>query len=104
MCILKVHCRPGIVLASGDPALNKHRASALVQFTFLRGASKHRYNRSGGGAIHTQSTEPEAGQGGRGQYTLTTKSEAGSGDKGMRRAALNRGLGKGPLIWWPLRE
>lgn len=33
--ILKTHCRPGIVLGSGDPAVNK--VPALLEFKFLCG-------------------------------------------------------------------
>lgn len=33
--ILKTHCRPGLVLGSGDPAVNK--VPALLEFKFLCG-------------------------------------------------------------------
>ena len=35
--ILKTHCRPGIVPGSGDPAVNKYKVPALVEFKFLCG-------------------------------------------------------------------
>lgn len=35
--ILKTHCRPGIVPGSGDPAVNKYKVPALLEFKFLCG-------------------------------------------------------------------